>query len=183
MLCKLVNVAQNQTFRNEVTNLISAKEAFNVFRGSKFEKFEKLLSKINDNIIKLSVGGREFKTTLGTLVADQNSMLARMAYNGTPYTYGYVSGIEYSRVENGAFFIDRDPKYFNVVLNFLRTGKVEVNETIDLNFLLEEAKYYGINEMIVIIDKIQKAKKTQENEKKAQENEENRKSEQIIEII
>ena len=25
MLCKLVNVAQNQTFRNEVTNLISAK--------------------------------------------------------------------------------------------------------------------------------------------------------------
>ena len=37
--------------------------------------------------------------------------------------------------------------------------------------------------MIVIIDKIQKAKKTQENEKKAQENDENRKSEQIIEII
>ena len=42
MLCKLVNVAQNQTFRNEVTNLTSAKEAFIVFRGSKFEKFEKL---------------------------------------------------------------------------------------------------------------------------------------------
>ena len=32
MLCKLVNVAQNQTFRNEVTNLTSAKEAFIVFR-------------------------------------------------------------------------------------------------------------------------------------------------------
>ena len=67
-------------------------------------------------------------------------------------------------------------KYFNVILNFLRTGKVEEDETIDPNFLLEEAKYYGLNGMIVIIEKIQQVKK-------AKEKEENRKSGQIINVM
>merc|ERR1712002_1132273 len=99
------------------------------------------MSTKNDNIIKLSVAGREFKTTLGTLVADQNSKLARMFGNAVFYSGGTVShGVDCPKDENGAFFIDRDPKYFNVVLNFLRTGIVEMNETIDLNFLLEEAR-------------------------------------------
>ena len=35
------------------------------------------MSKLND-IIKLCVGGKEFKTTRATLIADQNSMLAKM---------------------------------------------------------------------------------------------------------
>merc|ERR1712080_701635 len=122
------------------------------------------MSKIND-IIKLSVAGREFKTTRGTLVADQNSMLARMFGTITDYNYHYGSPVlpaacpTATKDENGAFFIDRDPKYFNVVLNFLRTGKVEVDETIDPNFLLEEARYYGLYRMRnIITDKIQQAK-------------------------
>ena len=61
-------------------------------------------------------------------------------------------------------------QYFNVVLNFLRTGVVEVNETIDLNFLLLEANYYGIDGMI---EKIEQAKK-------ARDDEENRKFSQIV---
>ena len=35
------------------------------------------MSKLND-IMKLCVGGKEFKTTRATLIADQNSMLAKM---------------------------------------------------------------------------------------------------------
>merc|ERR1712018_96333 len=118
------------------------------------------MSKIND-IIKLSVGGREFKTTRGTLVADQDSMLARMFENAEDSAFRPAA----AKDENGAFFIDRDPKYFNVVLNFLRTGEVEEDETIDPNFLLKEAQYYGLNGMIVIVnDKIQQAKKAKEND-------------------
>ena len=31
-----------------------------------------------NEIIKICVGGQDFKTTLGTLMSDQNSMLAKM---------------------------------------------------------------------------------------------------------
>lgn len=121
------------------------------------------MSKLND-IIKLSIGGKEFKTTRGTLVADQKSMLARM-FEKTDDSAILPAA---SKDENGAYFIDRDPRYFNVVLNFLRTGVVEINETIDLNFLLLEANYYGIDGMIEKIEQSKKAREDEQNQKFSQ---------------
>ena len=71
------------------------------------------------NIIKLNVGGKIFHTTQTTLMsADPNSMLARMFANAKN---GMAPAI---LDENGAYFLDRSPKYFEVVLNYLRTGEV-----------------------------------------------------------
>ena len=56
-------------------------------------------------------------------------------------------------------------KYFSSVLYFLRTREVEVNETIDLNCLLLEAKYYGINGMIAKIQEKIQAREDKENQK------------------
>ena len=63
------------------------------------------MSKLND-IIKLSIGGQAFKTTRGTLIADQKSMLARMFENTDESAILPAA----SKDENGAYFIDRDPR-------------------------------------------------------------------------
>ena len=72
-----------------------------------------------NRIIKLNVGGTTFHTSRTTLIsAESNSMLARMFANE-------VNGLAPAIVdENGAYFLDRSPKYFEVVLNYLRTGEV-----------------------------------------------------------
>ena len=65
---------------------------------------------INPNsVVKLNVGG----TTQGTLLSDQNSMLAKMF---STETNGRIPAIQ---DDSGAYFIDRCPKYFGVILNFL----------------------------------------------------------------
>ena len=41
-------------------------------------------------------------------------------------------------------FIDRDPKLFRCILNFLRTKEVDLNG-ISIKALKREAEYYGIH--------------------------------------
>ena len=91
-----------------------------------------------NSVIKLNVGGKEFMTTLGTLRSDRNSMLAKMFSNGAN---GRVPA---NQDANGAFFIDRCPKYFSVILNFMRSGQLEKRADIDMNFLRHEAEYFEI---------------------------------------
>ena len=94
---------------------------------------------VNPNsVLKLNVGGKEFMTTQGTLSSDQNSMLARM------FTTDTNGRIPATQDANGAFFIDRCPKYFGVILNFLRSGKLEKVANVDLKFLQNEAEYFCI---------------------------------------
>ena len=91
-------------------------------------------------VIKLNVGGKEFMTSLGTLMSDQNSMLAKM-FSSDAVANGRVPA---NKDENGAFFIDSCPKYFGIILNFLRRRKLEKSEKIDMEFLRNEAEYFGI---------------------------------------
>lgn len=99
-------------------------------------------AKSNQNpIIHICVGGRNFKTTRTTLMSDENSMLAKMFEND-------ISGRSPAvKDENGYYFIDRSPKYFESILNFLRTGEVEAPACLDVRFLLKEAEFYGIEGM------------------------------------
>lgn len=46
------------------------------------------------------------------------------------------------------YFIDRDGKVFRFVLNFMRTGHLSLPQNFDdYETLLEEAKYYQLDEM------------------------------------
>jgi len=103
------------------------------------------LVKLNE-IIKICVGGQDFKTTRATLMSDQNSMLAKM------FESDAMGRIPANRdPENGSYFIDRSPKYFESILNFLRTGEIECPGCLDMKFLLLEAEYYGIEGMVETI--------------------------------
>ena len=44
----------------------------------------------------------------------------------------------------GAYFIDRDPKYFPYVLNYLRNGQLVIDSDISLEALKYEASYFGL---------------------------------------
>jgi hypothetical protein len=70
-------------------------------------------------LINLHVGGTAFSTTLSTLCSDSNSVLAAMF--DPERSAGRAPAI---KDPAGAYFIDRDPKAFAVIMGFLRTGEV-----------------------------------------------------------
>lgn len=47
------------------------------------------------------------------------------------------------RDENGAIFIDRDPNLFGLILNFLRTRDIDLND-VNIRALRHECDYFGI---------------------------------------
>ena len=54
--------------------------------------------------------------------------------------------------ENGAYFIDSCPKYFGIILNFLRIGVMEKVANVDLKFLRNDAEYFCIQGLVKIVD-------------------------------
>lgn len=54
-------------------------------------------------------------------------------------------------MEDGSYFIDRDPQYFRPILNFLRTNTVHIDSHISCSAVLEEAKYFNVIPMQLAI--------------------------------
>ncbi|XP_076917701.1 FH protein interacting protein FIP2-like [Bidens hawaiensis] len=108
------------------------------------------------SIIRLSIGGNEFVTTVDTLTQrEPQSMLAAM-FSGRHTVY--------KDPEKGCVFIDRDGKYFRHILNWLRGGvarSLSELERLDLLELLEEAEYY---QLLGLVDKINEALNKKEDE-------------------
>ena len=62
--------------------------------------------------------------------------------------------------DTGAYFIDGCPKYFGIILNFLRRGVLEKGANVDLKFLRNEAEYFCIEGLVKVIDEeIEKTEK------------------------
>jgi hypothetical protein len=70
------------------------------------------LRKESKGKIVLDVGGKLYTTSLTTLCADPNSMLAAM----------FSGRFELDQDEKGVIFLDRDGEYFVNILHYLRTG-------------------------------------------------------------
>lgn len=50
------------------------------------------------------------------------------------------------RDRDGNYLIDRSPKYFAPVLNYLRTGQLILEAGVSAEGVLEEAKYFGLGD-------------------------------------
>lgn len=94
--------------------------------------------------INLNVGGKLFTTTRNTLVKHPDSMLARMFNNSE----GWNSAVD----KNGSYLIDRSPEYFEPLLNYLRHGSLILNESVSPKGVLEEAKFFGLYQIIDELD-------------------------------
>lgn len=98
--------------------------------------------KIQENRIKLDIGGQQFTTSMLTLLKDPNSMFAAM-----------FSGRHKLRQESdGSYFIDRDGAHFRYILNYLRDGCIKEG-TLPSNDvlwgeLLNEAEYYQLTGLV-----------------------------------
>ena len=86
------------------------------------QQLETMKAAVDGNIeqfkrrVKLNVGGSKFETTLSTLTRHPDSMLAVM----------FSGRHEVPQDDDGYVFIDRDGTHFRIILNFLRTGALDV---------------------------------------------------------
>ncbi len=65
----------------------------------------------HQQIIYLNVGGKYFSTSLATIVSEEESLLFKWFSDPEP---------PLPLDKKGAYFLDRDPWTFNVILNYLR---------------------------------------------------------------
>jgi hypothetical protein len=54
--------------------------------------------------------------------------------------------------DKGEFFIDRDPKFFSLILNYMRRGTVNIKDLREgeLDELKEELQYYCLDGMMQV---------------------------------
>ena len=93
-----------------------------------------------NDLVHLNVGGQRFSTSKNTLISLQGEE--------TFFTSLLSGRISSNMDETGAYFIDRDPELFRMILNFLRTQQlhllVEESDAKQLSALIHEANFYGI---------------------------------------
>ena len=110
--------------------------------------------------IKLNVGGHVFNTTRTTLMSEPNSMLGRM------FDEDNEKLLNPCQIQDGAFLIDRPPKYFEPILNYLRSGKMIIDQNINPEGVLEEARYFGMQSLIPMLEEsILKKEKEKDDDK------------------
>ncbi|PIK55488.1 putative BTB/POZ domain-containing protein KCTD9 [Apostichopus japonicus] len=84
---------------------------------------------------------------------EPESMLARMFGTEDP---SWNSAMDRS----GAYLIDRSPKYFEPIMNYLRHGQLIVDTNIGAAGVLEEAKFFGMTSLIEPLKQMVKERKT-----------------------
>lgn len=100
--------------------------------------------------VTLNVGGQIFTTTRATLMNEPTSMLAKM--------FSPAESWSNNRDHTGAFLIDRSPVYFEPILNYLRHGKLILNDGVNPEGVLEEAKFFGISGILEQLEEMAKAR-------------------------
>lgn len=94
------------------------------------------------SIIRFNVGGIYYSTTKATLEARGENMLSRMV----------SSDVGAVRDDTGAYFLDRSGRLFELVLEYLRTGKLHKGKHAEA--LKDELSYYAIEGVGVLLSEV-----------------------------
>jgi hypothetical protein len=89
----------------------------------------------NDDVIKINVGGTIFQTSSATLLNKSN------------HTHDFLNNlVAKALAQDYPIFLDRDPEYFKVCLNYLRTGRLVLSAGLSGTLISADLTHYGIAE-------------------------------------
>ena len=134
----------------------------------------------SDSVLEINVGGTIFVTKKSTLSFENDSMLARLFDDESPFG-------ELPRDQSDRVFLDRDPAVFGVVLEYLRCAGRLVGETArsvdELSRVKEQAEFFGLSGLVSAVDEILEERQKAENArtKKATAEEAKRKRKEMAE--
>lgn len=95
-----------------------------------------------EEVIKINVGGTLFHTSPGTLLNKSN------------HTHGFLTDLVARALnQDHPVFLDRDPEYFRVALNYLRTGRLVLPAGMSSVLMSAELAFCGIAEPPVSVGK------------------------------
>jgi len=84
--------------------------------------------------VVFNVSGQRFETNVETITKFPRTMLGAM----------FGGSFDINTDANGEYFLDRDPRLFEVVLNWYRHGKIFQDPSIDPAALREECEFFNI---------------------------------------
>ncbi|KAL9645042.1 hypothetical protein ABK040_004534 [Willaertia magna] len=131
--------------QTEISKQLQELEAKEKKFNSMLKEMEKVAN-LQSNKIKLNVGGKLFTTTKDTLMKYKDSFFFSML----------SSGKWLPDEDDGAYFIDRNPKLFTIIMDFLRNDGLSETElrvltNVQKEKLLIEADYFGLDELTKIL--------------------------------
>jgi len=145
---------------NEIKNILSTMQNYVVGGKDDLEKIKKLAVKyesISSDIVKINVGGTYFSTLKTTL--EKRIKNSEEEYHEPNLLQSIISGIiKINYDENKAIFIDRNPKYFGYILDYLRnvdsSNPFNVPKLTQENIqeFQDEAVYFGLHGLIELLD-------------------------------
>ncbi|CAO4371449.1 unnamed protein product [Caenorhabditis nigoni] len=98
---------------------------------------------IREQPITLSVGGRKFEVLESTIMKTFSRL--RMDILLSSGTSDYK--------QSHPFFYERDPKHFQLILNFMTDGEIRLPKNTDeLEEILEEAKFFQLEELVKLCE-------------------------------
>ncbi|KAJ5076450.1 potassium channel tetramerization domain-containing [Anaeramoeba ignava] len=103
-------------------------------------------SNLNIKPIRINVGGKIFETLTTTLLKWKNSKFEEIIKNQKQFPI----------INDGIIFFDRNPKYFEIILDYLRTSKITIPTKFEnkkgLEILIKESKYYSIHSLTQLLN-------------------------------
>lgn len=86
--------------------------------------------------VSIDVGGRPFKLMRTTVLKYPASTLVKV-----------ISGVDTTSalVEDGTYFFDRNPDYFSVIVEYMRTGKVFLPPNLSKEMFALETEFWGMS--------------------------------------
>lgn len=122
-----------QDMGKQIEEQSSAKAIKEAKAKSLEEKFAEM-TLTNRKIVNLDIGGKFFATTFDILTKDPNCLFALLLNENPNAT---------------TLYFDRNPRIFDVLLNYLRFGKIKYTNfsDIELKEIYEEALYYEITDI------------------------------------
>eukprot|EP00931_Biecheleriopsis_adriatica_P078436 TRINITY_DN51897_c0_g1_i1.p1 TRINITY_DN51897_c0_g1~~TRINITY_DN51897_c0_g1_i1.p1 ORF type:complete len:261 (-),score=57.84 TRINITY_DN51897_c0_g1_i1:84-866(-) len=93
--------------------------------------------KWSNKVVDLDVGGVRFRTSWSTL--------RKSPFFEALLRHGEEGTMDSTTTPEGLLFVDRDPGRFKMVLEFLRSGLALVPSMLELSFLQEEFRFFGLD--------------------------------------